>query len=242
MALLASLQAVAAANPLHIRSLFTNVPERFAIGLEGWSDEGENVGTNRWDFGDGTTATNRVYVSHLWRAPGDYTVTFSAYSGIHVAWLGATQNVHVTAAVPSSVRIVQSASNEVTVSWSGNGALLQSSSLDCPAWLRVADSSPATLRIRPEAQFLQVAAQPSNEDLQAAFTAGFDRCIAWDCSVCQECVATYLLMGTASANAQGLPQAEEALGVGRDLCQSDPCIAETERLVLVYLRYLWEGP
>jgi len=40
-----------------------------------------------------------------------------------------------------------SASNQLTFSWDGEGALLLSRSLDCPVWVRVGGTSPATLSV-----------------------------------------------------------------------------------------------
>ncbi|NLH75227.1 MAG: PKD domain-containing protein [Verrucomicrobia bacterium] len=52
-------------------------PQNFKGFVEG------NVTGNAWDFGDGTRATNRVYVTHAWTSPGDYKVTFTVFNNDH---------------------------------------------------------------------------------------------------------------------------------------------------------------
>ena len=51
-----------------------------------------------WDFGDGTTVSNRPYASHAWATPGDYAVVLRAYNETHPGGVSATQIVHVVSA------------------------------------------------------------------------------------------------------------------------------------------------
>jgi hypothetical protein len=50
-----------------------------------------------WDFGDGTTATNRIAVSHAWSSSGTYPVVFTAYNNSHPAGVSVTTLVQVLA-------------------------------------------------------------------------------------------------------------------------------------------------
>lgn len=48
-----------------------------------------------WEFGDGTTLSNRLTASHAWTSPGDYTVVLRAYNDDHPAGVTASTRVHV---------------------------------------------------------------------------------------------------------------------------------------------------
>src|SRR6266853_2681177 len=50
---------------------------------------------SRWEFGDGTGATNRPYTAHSWTAPADYPVVLWAYNESYPNGVGATVTVHV---------------------------------------------------------------------------------------------------------------------------------------------------
>ncbi len=58
--------------------------------------EGE-TSSSVWDFGDGTTVSNRVFASHAWTAPGDYVLTLRAFNG-SPAGVSASVPIHVEAA------------------------------------------------------------------------------------------------------------------------------------------------
>jgi hypothetical protein len=60
-----------------------------------------------WDFGDGTTVSNRPYASHAWTAPGLYPVVLQAYNG---AYPGGVSTSIIMCVVARSVHYV-SASN-----------------------------------------------------------------------------------------------------------------------------------
>ncbi|MEI7733446.1 MAG: PKD domain-containing protein [Verrucomicrobiota bacterium] len=49
-----------------------------------------------WDFGDGTSLSNRPYASHTWNAQGYYLVALRAYNGDHPDGVIATARVQVT--------------------------------------------------------------------------------------------------------------------------------------------------
>ena len=53
------------------------------------------TGASRWDFGDGTFATNQFSVSHSWSSPGNYVVTFTAFNDSNPGGISATVTVHV---------------------------------------------------------------------------------------------------------------------------------------------------
>lgn len=50
---------------------------------------------SKWDFGDGTSATNMGIISHAWSAPGDYVVTLTAYNNTYPAGQTATTPIHI---------------------------------------------------------------------------------------------------------------------------------------------------
>ena len=65
-----------------------------------------------WDFGDGTTAGNTNYPSHVYTLPGDYTVTLSVYGvggliGKYTDIVGVRQPSATISAAPTSVCIGQ---------------------------------------------------------------------------------------------------------------------------------------
>lgn len=74
---------------------YTNVAAGFAVDFTAIITG--TPGLSRWDFGDGTFVTNRPYLSHGWTAPGDYTVTLTAYNTSNPGGVSATVVVHVVA-------------------------------------------------------------------------------------------------------------------------------------------------
>jgi hypothetical protein len=61
----------------------------FTAGIEG------PVTASRWEFGDGTSLSNRPYAAHAWSAPGDYAVVLWAYNESHPGGVSATALVQV---------------------------------------------------------------------------------------------------------------------------------------------------
>ncbi len=52
---------------------------------------------NTWDFGDGTIASNQLYITHRWARTGDYPVVFTAYNDSNPDGVSATVTIHVFA-------------------------------------------------------------------------------------------------------------------------------------------------
>src|SRR5439155_9242277 len=52
---------------------------------------------NRWEFGDGTVVSNRLYASHGWAVAGDYSVVFRAYNDTYPEGVSATVTAHAVA-------------------------------------------------------------------------------------------------------------------------------------------------
>jgi len=53
------------------------------------------VYAGKWDFGDGTVVSNRLYLSHVWSAVGDYPVVLTAYNDTYPDGQSATNIMHV---------------------------------------------------------------------------------------------------------------------------------------------------
>jgi tryptophan-rich sensory protein len=77
-----------------IYSDYTNVAPGFSLNFIG--QIAGHADSNVWDFGDGATATNRVYASHDWPVAGDYLVTFTAFNDSNPGGVSATVLVRVT--------------------------------------------------------------------------------------------------------------------------------------------------
>ncbi|MEI6169264.1 MAG: PKD domain-containing protein [bacterium] len=78
-----------------IMAQVTNVAAGYAVGMMAALDG--QVGVSVWDFGDGTGATNSLYVTHAWSTPGDYAVVLTAWNGTYPDGIAATVMVHVVA-------------------------------------------------------------------------------------------------------------------------------------------------
>ena len=68
-------------------NLFCGLVDRFKSSIQGRATQ------ISWDFGDGTSATNQPNVSHVWVAPGQYSVVLTAYNDDNPAGVTATQTV-----------------------------------------------------------------------------------------------------------------------------------------------------
>ena len=77
-----------------IQSDYTNIAPGFSLNFIG--QIAGHADSNVWDFGDGTTATNRVYASHDWPVAGDYLVTLTAFNDSNTGGVSAMVLVHVT--------------------------------------------------------------------------------------------------------------------------------------------------
>jgi hypothetical protein len=90
-------QAGALTGPLSvaIAATFTNVAAGFPVQLTGLIQG--LASANSWDFGDGTSATNKPYVTHSWNAPGEYDIVFRAFNETLPGGAGASVTIHVVA-------------------------------------------------------------------------------------------------------------------------------------------------
>ena len=70
--------AVTGAVTIALSASKTNVAVGFAVDL--LADLGGRLTASVWDFGDGTTLSNRPHARHAWTTPGDYTVVLRAYN------------------------------------------------------------------------------------------------------------------------------------------------------------------
>jgi alpha-tubulin suppressor-like RCC1 family protein len=70
--------SITGALSLAITANYTNVATNTLVKLTGLITGHAN--SNRWDFGDGASATNQPAVAHLWTAPGSYNVTLTVFN------------------------------------------------------------------------------------------------------------------------------------------------------------------
>ena len=95
--------AGAALGPLNveIQAEYTEVAAgfvvNFAASISGYAD------ANVWDFGNGNTLSNRLFVSHAWATPGDYPVTLTVFNNANPGGVSASVTMHV---VPPPVHYV----------------------------------------------------------------------------------------------------------------------------------------
>jgi len=85
--------AVTGALSVAISAAYTNVAAGF--GVEFASLIEGRTSASVWQFGDGTTVSNRPYAGHAWNAPGDYIVTLTAYNESYPEGVEASLTVHV---------------------------------------------------------------------------------------------------------------------------------------------------
>jgi hypothetical protein len=78
---------------VEVKASWTNVVVGSEVDLTGWIDGW--AAASVWDFGDGTTLSNRLDVGHAWAAPGDYSVVLRAYNESNPVGVSATSTVHV---------------------------------------------------------------------------------------------------------------------------------------------------
>lgn len=76
-----------------IQTTFTNIAADFSLDFTGLVTGHATV--NVWNFGDGTTISNRLFVAHSWTSPGDYPVVFTAYNDSNPGGVSATVTVHI---------------------------------------------------------------------------------------------------------------------------------------------------
>ncbi len=76
-----------------IVAAYTNVAVGFGVDFQ--AVIGGQVSSSRWDFGDGSVASNRPWASHAWAAAGDYVVELRACNESNPAGVAATVTVRV---------------------------------------------------------------------------------------------------------------------------------------------------
>jgi len=76
-----------------ISATFTNVATGFASDFTGGISG--HATANRWDFGDGTVVSNKVFIPHSWAAAGNYTVTLTVFNTDHPAGVSASVTIFV---------------------------------------------------------------------------------------------------------------------------------------------------
>jgi hypothetical protein len=85
--------AVTGALSVAISTAYTNVAAGYAVDLTALIDG--RTSASAWQFGDGTTVSNRPYAQHTWNATGDYVVTLTAYNESYPDGVDASVAVHV---------------------------------------------------------------------------------------------------------------------------------------------------
>ena len=88
-----SVGAVTGALSVAISAAYTNVAASYAVDLTAVI-EGQ-TSASAWQFGDGTTVSNRPYAQHAWDVAGDYVVTLTAYNESYPEGVDASVVVHV---------------------------------------------------------------------------------------------------------------------------------------------------
>lgn len=76
-----------------ISATFTNIATGFTSDFT--AHISGHATANRWDFGDGTIVSNRVFISHSWAAAGNYTVTLTIFNADHPAGVNASITIFV---------------------------------------------------------------------------------------------------------------------------------------------------
>ncbi|HEY5912220.1 MAG TPA: PKD domain-containing protein [Verrucomicrobiae bacterium] len=72
---------------------YTSLSAGHAVDFKGLIEG--RVSASRWDFGDGSTVSNRPWASHTWVTAGDYVVELRAYNESYQAGVAVTVTVHV---------------------------------------------------------------------------------------------------------------------------------------------------
>jgi hypothetical protein len=80
--------------PAAIAASYTNVAAGFTVDFN-WQIVAGNVSEFLIDFGDGTVLTNPPAAAHDWAAPGDYTVTITAFSDLYPGGISTNVVMHV---------------------------------------------------------------------------------------------------------------------------------------------------
>ena len=189
----------------------------------------------------------------------DYRVVVADHSGSTNSG-----TAHLYVLPPEQLLISRPGPGLVTLSWQGSMALLLSRSLDCPVWVLVGGTSPATVSlvssnafqpgISGDQFFFRLVALHSRAELYADFENNLD--ITRDVSVdpatrlraSDACVADYFLFAPvvraqdyAGPVLTANPYAQEAASTGIELDPSD-CVVAAELAWLSYISYRTYGP
>src|SRR5262249_23181856 len=89
------------------------------------ADISGRVNASRWEFGDGTVISNRVYASHSWATPGDFPVVLRAYNETYPGGIAATALVHIVVAPIHYVSLDSPAPLPPSASWANAGTNIQ---------------------------------------------------------------------------------------------------------------------
>jgi hypothetical protein len=106
-----------------IQGDYTNIATGFAANFTGRING--HASSNRWDFGDGTGLTNRLFASHNWNVPGDYALVFWAYNETFTNGVSATLTVHVVAPPIHYVRVLSPTPVSPFTSWATAARTIQ---------------------------------------------------------------------------------------------------------------------
>lgn len=102
------------ANPpvVNIQCDYTNVVIGITANFKGIISRGKIVS---WDFGDGTTVSNLLFVSHAWATPGDYPVTLTTFDDSNP---GGVSGVYVIHVIPPPISYVDQGSTNPVAPYS----------------------------------------------------------------------------------------------------------------------------
>jgi PKD repeat protein len=89
--------ALTGAVSIAIQATYSNVVPGFAVQFTGHLDG--RVSASRWEFGDGTILSNRLYASHSWTTTGDYSVVLRAFNESNPNGISEALMIHVVEGV-----------------------------------------------------------------------------------------------------------------------------------------------
>ncbi|MBN2161356.1 MAG: PKD domain-containing protein [Pontiellaceae bacterium] len=79
-----------------------------------------------WDFGDGVTAKNVLYLEHVWDSPGIYDVALTAYSDAYPNGVSAVQTIEVFSQESTTIYVAEEGDDEQDgTSWAKAKATIQ---------------------------------------------------------------------------------------------------------------------
>ena len=102
---------------------YTITTTGFAVNLTGGVTG--RATANGWDFGDGSTASNQLFIAHAWASPGNYLVVFTAYNDDNPGGISATVTVSVVVQMVHYVSITGTNPVAPYLSWATAATNLQ---------------------------------------------------------------------------------------------------------------------